>query len=99
MNDPIKYSEDLNIRELIKTTTIPYIYCAYKDSPAYRLGCFTSGPTQTWVWDEKELVAMDDLTLWKIYALCQDYWCKLNESIAYKCKKKLSALGVSWYKD
>ena len=99
MSDAIKYGEELNIRELIKTTSIPYIYACDKNCPAYKLGYFTSGPRQEWIWDEKELAKMDELTLWKIYGLSQNYWFDLYESITNKCKKKLDALGIDWWRD
>lgn len=92
----IKYSEDLDVRQLLKTTVPPYLYACDKNCPAYKLGYFTSGPYQKWIWIDEKLNETDELTLWKIYGLCQNYWFDMYESIADKCEKKLRALGIDY---
>lgn len=98
MEKQIKYNE-IDIRELIKETSPPYGHALDKENPVSRWGYFTDGPTQRWIWIDKELYKTDEKELWKVYALIEAYWRDMYEDITRKCEKKLSALGVKWWED
>ncbi len=99
MREEIKYSEELDVRNLLKETSPPYIYAIDKNCPVYHLGYFTWGAHEKWIWIDEELNKADDLTLWKVYALIQQNWGAMYKSISEKCEKKLDALGIEWYRD
>ena len=98
MNREVRYIE-ADVKELLKQTSPPYSHAADKENPVSRWGYFTSGPCESWVWIDEELAKADDVALWKVYALIEAYWGAMYESITNKCEKKVSALGVDWWRD
>ena len=82
----MKYSKDLNIRELIKTVVVPYEYAADKENPLSWCGYFTVSPYQEWIWIDEELNKLSELELWKLYALCADHWEKSYIEWYHKAK-------------
>ena len=89
----MKYSKDLNIRELIKTVVVPYEYACDRENPLSWCGYFTVSPYQEWIWIDEELDKLSETELWKLYGLCFQHWEERYEEWLHKAHQKLEELG------
>lgn len=68
----------LPIMELILIHTIVPLEWANKE-PFCKYGYLYCGICDIWSWDEEKLKFAPEIELWKMYGLCQEYWCNKYE--------------------
>ena len=66
-----------DVRQLIMDSAPPLEWCRDDYShPIQQLGSYYFGIGFGFVFDEQKVKEADEMTLWKLYTLIQDYWQK-----------------------
>ena len=67
--------ESFDVRQLIMKSAPPFEWCDQDYShPIQQLGGYYFGIGDGFDYDEQKVKEADELTLWKLYALIQNYW-------------------------
>ena len=72
INRPI---DSFDVRKLIMESSPPFEWCNQDYShPIQKIGSYYFGIGDGFDYDEQKVKETDELTLWKLYALIQNYW-------------------------
>jgi len=78
--EPILQETNINLPILdliLHHTTVPFDWCNEELFTKYGYAFF--GICDGWNWYEDKLRAAPEIDLWKIYGLCNEYWCNQYE--------------------
>lgn len=97
--------ENFDIRKMILDIAVPFEWATTDRShPVEQLGYFYFGIGDSFCFNEEKVNEADELLLWKLYALTQNYWLIHYEewykkaSMKYDPKRVLTEKEIIWLK-